>query len=247
MSTRSQLAALSTEDCLATPAGKLRFNELHFTESARRYGLATAVLSFGRDAAWKNDLIAQLPALTAPACLDLACGTGDLTMALAERYPLGKVEGLDITQAMLDIAHSRSSSANLTFMKKEMCPLDYANESLDIVTGGYALRNAPDLGLLLREVYRVLRPDGIAAFLDFSKPASPFAQEIQYKLLTFWCGLWGVLLHGTSKVHGYIPLSLGAYPNAGELEKLIQSTGFARQSHRRFMFGMTEVIVLRKN
>ena len=88
-------------------AANMYYNTQLFAEVAPRYDFITRALSFGRDRAWKRDLIAALPDTAAPVCLDLACGTGDLAQALARRYPGATVVGLDLTASMLDLAVQR--------------------------------------------------------------------------------------------------------------------------------------------
>jgi demethylmenaquinone methyltransferase/2-methoxy-6-polyprenyl-1,4-benzoquinol methylase len=241
-----QLSSLRVKDCLTTPEGKQHFNLIHFSESAKHYDFATRAMSLGSDQSWKRYLINYLPSGGAPSCLDLACGSGDLAFSLAQRYPKGQVVGLDITEEMLKIARARNSFSNLSFVQNDMCPLAYPDSCIDIVTGGYALRNAPDLKLALREVYRVLKPGGYAAFLDFSKPVSPLLQGCQYWLLKLWCGMWGLMLHGTSQVHGYISASLRSYPDSRTLSRLYWETGFHISQRKKFLGGITEVVLLRK-
>jgi ubiquinone/menaquinone biosynthesis methyltransferase len=234
-------------DCdLSEPDAKRRFNERHFTISAERYDFTTRVLSFGQDARWKQFLISALPQLKDPICIDLACGTGDLTFALAKKYPTGRIEGIDITSAMLQIAKTRNAHKNVLLVQKDMCSLDYPDASVDLVTGSYALRNAPDLKRLLAEISRVLVPGGICAVLDFSKPAKYPFQLAEYWGLRLWGGLWGLILHGDSRVHGYIANSLRNYPNRHRLKTLFNEFGFEILQSQKFFFGITEATILKK-
>jgi ubiquinone/menaquinone biosynthesis C-methylase UbiE len=126
-----------------------------------------------------------------------------------------------------------------------MCSTGFPDDSFDVITGSYALRNAPDLGLAFREIRRILKPGGTAAFLDFSKPEDASLQALQRRLLWTWCGFWGFVLHGKRHVHGYIAESLGTYPDRTRLRKLIREWGFEQTASRMFFFGMIELIVLR--
>ena len=231
---------------ISTPDDKRAFNRLHFSESSSRYDLATVAMSLGRDAAWKRCLIGLLPDLQAPHCLDIACGTGDLTAALARRYPDGVIEGLDLTSPMLKVAERRNRHANVRYILGDMQSLPYADESIDVLTGGYAIRNAPELPRALKEIRRVLKSGGLAAFLDFSKPRCRSLQFLQYWLLRLWCGLWGFLLHGTTKVHGYISLSLKGYPDQEELRALFEQHNLTLLERRTFFLGITEVFLVQK-
>ncbi len=238
---------LQARDWLDTGDRKRHFNEEHFAESAPRYDLATRVLSFGQDSFWKHQLIDGLPNLDPEArCLDIACGTGDIAFLLAEKYPDAEITGLDLTREMIEIAESRNHQANLRFVVGDMSRLEPGDQSIDLITGGYAIRNAPDLRQTLMELYRVLKKGGRAAFLDFSKPESSLGQRLQYFLLKFWGGFWGLLLHGTPEIHGYISESLKPFPDYVELEKLFIDTGFEVKESRRFFSGITMIWFLEK-
>jgi len=238
--------ALKARDHVGVPERKRRFNELHFQEAAPRYGIATRAMSLGRDGAWKRALVSALPDWPAPSCVDLACGTGDVAFLLAARYPLGSVAGLDIAPAMLAIAGGRNRFPNVRFERGDMGALSYPDASADIVTAGYALRNAPDLRIAIAEVRRVLRPGGVFAILDFSKPGNPVLQRVQYFLLRGWCGLWGILLHGTPEIHGYVAESIKVFPDRRRFLEILWEEGFALIASRRFFLGITEILVLRR-
>jgi ubiquinone/menaquinone biosynthesis C-methylase UbiE len=112
------------------------------------------------------------------------------------------------------------------------------------VTGSYALRNAPDLRKAVAEVHRVLSPGGVAAFLDFSNPERYPLRHLQYLLLRSWCGLWGLLLHGTPEIHGYVAESLRVFPDRNRLRGIFRENGFEVSTERRFFLGITGLVVL---
>jgi demethylmenaquinone methyltransferase/2-methoxy-6-polyprenyl-1,4-benzoquinol methylase len=237
---------LKAREWLDVPERKRAYNERHFAEAASRYDVATRMMSLGRDAAWKRALVGALPGLPCPVCLDLACGTGDVAFLLAGRYPEGVVTGVDLSEPMLAIARERNRFTNVRFEQGDLCGLPFPDGSADVVTGSYALRNAPDLRVALAEVRRVLKPGGIAAFLDFSNPDSPFLRRLQFLLLRAWCGLWGLLLHGTPEIHGYVAESLRAFPDRAKLLEIFLEQGFGVSAGRRFFLGITGVTILRK-
>jgi ubiquinone/menaquinone biosynthesis methyltransferase len=238
--------ALKIGNHLEDAEKKKYYNEKLFSEVAPRYDFITRVLSFGRDAAWKRSLISSLPSYESPVCIDLACGTGDISFLLADKYARGRVAGLDITEPMLDIARRRNTRPNVSFANQNMGSLEIVSESVDIVTGGYALRNAPNLETVIDEVNRVLKPRGVAAFLDFSKPNASIPQKIEYWCLKTWTGLWGVLLHRNHEVYSYIAESLQRFPDRRHLRNLFQEKGFSVVSSRLFFGGITELLVVQK-
>jgi len=237
---------LKIGDCLDDAEKKKYYNERVFSEIAPRYDFITRVLSFGRDAAWKRALISLLPSHESPVCVDLACGTGDIAFLLAGKYPCGRIAGVDITESMLDIARHRNTHPNVSFANQDMGSLDIVSESVDIVTGGYALRNAPNLGTVIDEISRVLKPRGVAAFLDFSKPDANIPQKMEYWGLKIWTGLWGVLLHRNHEVYSYIAESLQRFPDRRHLRNIFREKGFSVIDSRLFFGGITELLAVQK-
>ncbi|MFP4550586.1 MAG: class I SAM-dependent methyltransferase, partial [Spirochaetales bacterium] len=157
---------------LTDAASKLDYNRRLFRVVALRYDLVTRLLSFGQDQRWKRELVRPLPKHGVTKVLDIACGTGDITERLAARYGSGTITGADLDQEMLRRATARLGRAgakNVVLQEADMSALPFQNESFDLVTGGYTLRNAPDLGKTLGEIFGVMRPGAYAAFLDFGK------------------------------------------------------------------------------
>jgi demethylmenaquinone methyltransferase/2-methoxy-6-polyprenyl-1,4-benzoquinol methylase len=238
--------ALKIGDHLENAETKKYYTERNFSEVAPRYDFITRVLSFRRDAAWKRTLISLLPPQESPVCIDLACGTGDIAFLLAGKYPHGRITGGDITESMLAIARHRNTHPNVSFTNQDMGSLDIVSESVDIVTGGYALRNAADLGTSIDEINRVLKPGGVAAFLDFSKPCGKIPQKMEYWGLKIWTGLWGTLLHRNHEVYSYIAESLRRFPHRAQLRDILRNKGFSVIDSRLFFGGVTELLVVQK-
>lgn len=237
---------LKYRDYCGSAAGRQEFNRALFTEVAGHYDYVTTALSFGQDAHWKRCLIDALPPGDVSDCLDIACGTGHLTRLLARRYPSATVTGLDLTPAMLALATSLTPDGPISYREGSMAQLPFAPASMDIVTGGYALRNAPDFGVAVRQIARVLRPGGVAAFLDFSKPGHRFGQALGHILLRSWGGFWGLLLHGNPDVYAYIADSLALFPDRIRVRTVFEAEGLVLRSSRRFFGGLLELLVLQK-
>lgn len=237
---------LKMHDYIHRPEGKRQFNEAMFGEIAPRYDFITRALSFGRDKTWKDDLIAELPDAAEARCLDLACGTGDITFRLAQKFRAGHVVGLDLTEGMLELAQERNTFDNIEFVMGDMSETSFADETFEIVTGGYALRNAPDLMKALKEIRRVMKPGGIGAFLDFSKPANRVLQSLELLALKTWGGIWGIVLHRNTEVYTYIAASLKQFPDSPGLKEILKQVGFGVIKSQKHFLGMTETIIVKK-
>ena len=231
---------------LSAPVSKLDYTRKVFSVVAVRYDVITRLLSFGRDGRWKKILLSRLPKHPAPACVDLACGTGDISRLLAQRYPGGRVDAVDLNPDMLRRARARTGQANIRFHQVNMNELPFRDSSCEIVTGGYALRNSPHLPTTFDEIFRVLKPGGTAAFLDFSTSHVPRIRDIQLKLLAFWGGLWGWIFHRNPEVYSYIAKSLSYYPDFVELPRMMTGVGFRRVHQKRLLLGMLALTFARK-
>jgi demethylmenaquinone methyltransferase/2-methoxy-6-polyprenyl-1,4-benzoquinol methylase len=231
---------------LLNPEDKLSLNKRLFTVVAPVYRFVTIALSFGRDSAWKRKLIQCLPAMKNPQCLDLACGMGDIAYALAEKYPGGSIIGLDINEKMLASAKTNSAFSNLRFVLRDMSHTGFENDRFDVITGGYALRNAPNIPETLNEIFRILRPGGHCAMLDFSKSHRPWLQSVSLFFLTIWGGLWGLILHGNPDIYTYIAKSLQYFPDRAALKGLLAETGFKNISSRLLFLGLLEIVTFEK-
>jgi demethylmenaquinone methyltransferase/2-methoxy-6-polyprenyl-1,4-benzoquinol methylase len=165
---------------------------------------------------------------------------------LAQKYREGHVIGLDLTEAMLTLARRRNSFGNVEFVEGDMSQTEFADESFDIVTGGYALRNAPDLKKALEEIKRVMKPRGTGAFLDFSKTSNRVLQKLELLVLKTWGGFWGLALHRNTEVYTYIAESLKQFPDSSQLKGHLKEIGFGNIRSQKHFLGMTETIIFEK-
>lgn len=231
---------------LDDPDAKRALNERLFTTIAREYPWMTKVLSLGRDAAWKRRLVQELPDMSRPVCVDLACGTGDITRLLAGRFRDGTVTGQDLTGAMLDEARRRTPQPNARYEQRDMTATGLRSGSVDIVTAGYTLRNAPALDDALSEVARILRPGGHAAFLDFVRWPGRLTGWAELLVLRLWGSFWGLLLHRNPAIYGYIAASLRRFPTPPELRERLRAHGLTPVSTIPCFLGFTAIIIVRK-
>src|SRR5688572_10560136 len=150
------LRAMDLEAHLADPSIKQQFVTPMFDVIAPRYDRFTRLFSFGMDRGWKRELLTRIEELVTgeATVLDLACGTGDLALEVSARVPAARVTGVDASPAMIDHARRRRSSAvadRVQFVVGDMARLEAPDESVDLITAGYALRYAPDLSRAIAE------------------------------------------------------------------------------------------------
>ena len=215
----------SLPESLASPESKAPYVRRLFATIADRYDLITRVLSYGRDAAWKRRLVALSDAGSATRALDVACGTGDIAFALAERG--ARVTGLDLTLRMLQLARAKAvSRPAVAFTTGDMIALPFGDARFDLVTAGYGLRNVPSLQPAIDEIRRVLRPGGLLLSLDFNRPSNAVVRAIYLGYLTIVGSTLGWLLHRDPDTYRYIPESIKRYPGADGVAALLERSGF---------------------
>jgi len=235
---------------------KQKYNKELFTPVSLVYEKITKILSFGRDRAWKRKLMGMIPEtdkLKQPIhVLDIACGPGDLTFLCAEKLSDAKITGMDLNKGMLQKAEENLQRQpedirrNIDFRTGDMNTLDFADSIFSLITGGYALRNAPDLKQTLNEIFRVMKPGATALFLDFAPASHRFTRKIQTGLLSFWGSIWGFIYHRNPEVYGYISESLKQFPPKENFIKLLKDTGFKEITFKRQFFGFIFLVTLKK-
>ncbi len=233
---------------LTDSSSKKYLNRFLFTEVAPKYNISKYFLSFGRDKAWKKKMIKKLPKKTKPICLDIACGTGDISFLLAKKYKDAKIIGIDLNEKMIEIANDllEYKYNNIKFQIADMCETGFNSEQFDIITGGYALRNAYDLNKALNEIYRILKYGGIAAFLDFSKPKFKLLQYFKLILLKIWGNILGLIFYGNPSIFGYIAESLKLFPDRKKIRKKLSEIGFRNFKSKKLFFGFIEILFFEK-
>lgn len=236
----------SLECAFDSPEAKRRYNSRLFTTIAARYDLITRVLSFGRDQYWKRRLLGLTEVGARQVALDLACGTGDLAFAAADRGAC--VVGLDLTPRMIELAKVRpqANPDRVRWVVGDMTRLPVASGTVDVVTTGYGLRNVPDLPAALGEIHRVLKPGGRLCSLDFDRPEGAVVRAVYLAYLNLAGGLLGWILHRDPETYQYIPASIRRYPGARGVVQLMRAAGFSDVRHLPVFGGLMAIHVARR-
>src|SRR5437660_1341622 len=197
--------------------GERRAAKVHdlFTRIARRYDLINDLQSFGLHRRWKRMVIELAKAVPGQQALDVCCGTGDLAFAFAPGS--ATVIGLDFNERMLDVAVQRfpathSASRTPHLIRGDAQNLPFSDNTFDVVTMGYGLRNLADWGTGLTEMQRVAKPGGRVVVLEFGKPQNSLWRWIYFGYLQLFVPCFGLLCAGSASAYRYVLESLQHYP-----------------------------------
>ena len=236
---------MALRDALSSADSKAPYVRRLFHTIAGRYDLITGLLSFGRDRRWKATLVGLADVRPGMRALDLAAGTGDIAFGVAARG--AHVTALDITHRMLQIASGkRPASAAVTFVTGDMMALPFPDNSFDLVTTGYGIRNVPVIEPAIAEIGRVLRPGGLLLSLDFDRPAHPLVRAVYLGYLTIVGSALGWVLHRDPDTYRYIPESIRSYPGASGVAERLGQAGFDDSRVIPLLGGLMAINVARK-
>jgi demethylmenaquinone methyltransferase/2-methoxy-6-polyprenyl-1,4-benzoquinol methylase len=208
-----------------------------FAKIAPRYDLLNHVLSANIDKRWRYRVVKRLEQVLPQQArvLDVGCGTGDLSIELFENTA-ADVTGIDFCGPMLTLA--KQKAPQLQFIEGDALRLPFAEASFDGLTIGFALRNLANVDRGLRELLRVLKPDGVVAILEFSHPVSPVFGSLvgfyNWRLLP-WIG---GMLSGSRGAYEYLPDSISKFPNQETLASMMRAAGFADVSFENLSGGI---------
>jgi demethylmenaquinone methyltransferase / 2-methoxy-6-polyprenyl-1,4-benzoquinol methylase len=212
-----------------------------FGRIAGRYDLLNHLLSGNVDRRWRRLVARTLsPSLVEGArALDVACGTGDLSLTLASAGA-ARVVGLDFCRPMLEIARRKADagSRGIPFVEADALRLPFADESFDVVTIAFGLRNLAGVEEGLRELLRVLKAGGRVAVLEFSSPVVPGFRALFRFYFTRVLPRVGGLVSGSRGAYEYLPDSVSRFPDQKGLAALMRRAGFEGVEYRNLTGGI---------
>lgn len=208
-----------------------------FSRVAPRYDLLNNVISLGTQKLWRKELFRHLKVANNANALDVCCGTGDLAIELANRIPAGRVTGLDFNQDMLDLAFTKTKQiGNLFLIKGDAMALPFDDNTFDIVTIGFGLRNVPDADQALSEIYRVLKPGGQFVSLEMSQPTNPVV-KVGWRAYFAAFPIMASLVGGRLKDYQYLKKTSQQFVSAHQLARMIKAAGFQQVHYQKLNFG----------
>ena len=224
-----------------------------FDSVAGKYDLMNDVMSAGIHRAWKNWYVWQTGVKPGEAVLDLAAGTGDITLRLAKRMRgkgagadiEGRLVSSDINAAMLKIGEERLTNKgwlkNLEFVIANAEALPFADNSFDLITMAFGLRNVTHQDKALAEMARVLKPGGRVLVLEFSRPKNAVINRF-YDWYSFtFLPKMGAVIAKDADSYQYLAESIRMHPPQEELKAMFAAAGLVDCEYQNLSNGIVAI------
>ncbi|MBQ8060523.1 MAG: bifunctional demethylmenaquinone methyltransferase/2-methoxy-6-polyprenyl-1,4-benzoquinol methylase UbiE [Bacteroidales bacterium] len=221
---------------------KAKIKEM-FDGIAADYDKLNHVLSLDVDKSWRRRALSVILSDAKDlSVLDLACGTGDFSIAIAKTQPEARVTGVDLSEGMLEVMKEKVGKLGLqdriAIETGDGENLRFPDDSFDRVTNAFGIRNFEDKAKGLKEALRVLKPGGRLVILELSRPEN--------KVLRWFYDLYfmnilpkiGGKVSGDKGAYSYLPASVKNFPGRKEFCKMMSDAGFDGVTHRSFTFGI---------
>lgn len=216
-----------------------------FNAIARSYDLNNRVHSLWRDEAWRKHAVKRADVQAGDRVLDVACGTGDLTQAFAKHSRAQSILGVDFTEGMLELADVKKDRLHeglgkrLSYEQGDAMDLRFEDESFDVVSIAFGIRNVQQPPKAIGEFFRVLKPGGRLVILEFDQPKNPFVRWFN----GVYCGTimprtatW--ISRDTSGAYKYLPKSVSSFMTRDEMMGAMGDAGFVDLKVRGLTMGI---------
>jgi len=215
-----------------------------FNNISGRYDLLNHLLSLNIDKIWRKNAIQKLEEIKPKLILDVATGTGDLAIASLKLDP-EKVTGIDISEGMLEVGRKkmkeRKYDHRIEMLSGDSEQISFEDNHFDAITVGFGVRNFENLDQGLSEMFRVLKPNGKAVILEFSKPkVFPVKQLYNFYFQTI-LPLWGRFISRNNFAYTYLPESVKAFPDGEAFLERLRKAGYSEVKQYKQTFGICSI------
>lgn len=226
-----------------------------FDSIAPAYDFMNTAMTGGLHRWWRNRALRMaLSQLDSPAqnALDIACGTGDVSFRLHELLPEAHITGLDLSPGMLKIAQEklerltpspagRDGERLISFEEGDCLDLQFSDDSFDLITVAYGVRNFERLQDGYAEMYRVLRPGGVLCVIELSEPSNKAIRSIYRLYSRKIIPMIGRMVSKDPRAYTYLPESIAACPQRTAMTSLMAAAGFRNASFKSLTLGVVTI------
>lgn len=225
--------------------GKKDEVEQMFDNISHRYDFLNRLLSIGIDIQWRKRVVKIIQNTQPSTILDVATGTGDLAIALAQKNPQAHITGFDLSNGMLEHGRKkvkeRKLEQQIDMIQGDAENMPFDDNSFDAVTVAFGARNFETLEKGLKEIYRVLKPGGTFVILEFSQPQKfPMKQLYNFYFKNI-LPIIGKTFSKDHRAYTYLPESVQVFPYGKKLNQILLNLNFKNPSNKELTFGIASI------
>lgn len=221
-----------------------------FNDIANHYDFLNTFMSLGIDKLWRRNSITSLQKYNPQTILDLATGTGELAIEAARQLKPQQITGIDISSSMLRLGKEKINKKGLTeiirLQEADSEALPFSDNSFDAVMVAFGVRNFENLQVGLREMYRVLKPGGIALILELSIPERPLIRRLYNLYFSRILPFLGRLFAHNYSAYAYLPSSVKSFPSGEAFLDRLKACGFKENKQITYTAGIASVYMAQK-
>ena len=224
-------------------------NREMFDSISKEYDFINNLITFGAHKKWKKQIVNICKKINPKKILDLATGTSDIAIELSSIKEC-KIIGVDPSSKMLEVGQSKIDNQNLndkiSLEKGNAENLKYDDGMFDVVTIGYGVRNFTNLKNSLKEIYRVLKKDGLLIILETSLPSSPLVRVFYNIHTKLYVRIIGMIFSNNSNAYGYLESSAKTFPYGEDFIKILRDMNFINIQSEIKLFGASTIYIAKK-
>lgn len=220
-----------------------------FNNISKRYDFLNHFLSLGIDKIWRKKAITELKEINPSRILDIATGTGDFALAALKINPK-EVVGIDISEGMLAVGKEKMIAKKvdniISMQLGDSENLPFEDNYFDGLTVGFGVRNFENLEKGLAEMLRVIRPEGKAIILEFSKPKKFPIKQVFGFYSKYFIPFFGKNISKDEKAYAYLPESVEAFPEGENFKAILTKVGYKNVTSKLVSGGIATIYIGRK-
>ena len=218
--------------------------EQMFDNISGKYDLLNRILSMGIDVSWRKKVVKSVKKENPKTILDIATGTGDLAIAMAKSTD-AKITGFDLSAGMLEVGRKKIKEQNLEnrieMIQGDAEKMPFEDNSFDVITVAFGVRNFENLKKGLDDIYRVLKPGGKFIILEFSQPEAVPMKQLYTFYSRYVLPKIGKKISKDQSAYTYLPDSVKAFPHGAEMKNILKKSNFVEPFDKKLTFGIASI------
>ena len=218
--------------------------EQMFDNISGKYDLLNRILSMGIDQSWRKKVVKSVQNAKPKTILDIATGTGDLAIAMAKATN-AKITGFDLSAGMLEVGRKKVKDESLEnrieMIQGDAENMPFEDNSFDVITVAFGVRNFENLKKGLDDIYRVLKPGGKFLILEFSQPEAVPMKQLYTFYSRYILPRIGKKISKDQSAYTYLPDSVKAFPHGEDMKKILKNSNFVEPFDKKLTFGIASI------